>query len=165
MGEEKKVRQRHQPRKICRDRTAAVQQAWAHQADDSGPVRGVLRGVVFAAHGRCKPALKRVQSLLADAGYVGEPFANAVQNILGAHVTVQITKRSERLWNNYADFAQHLIGLARPPDVAYRLDCNSTRRLMHSTPAPSNSVGLFLPGCSGQPGSHRRGFAGLPLVC
>ena len=44
---------------------------------------------------RCKPHLSRVQSLLADSGYVGQPFAVGVQEILGGHVTVQIAKRSE----------------------------------------------------------------------
>ncbi len=44
---------------------------------------------------RCKPALSRVQALLCDSGYVGRPFAQGVQDILGGHVTVQIAKRSE----------------------------------------------------------------------
>jgi transposase len=44
---------------------------------------------------RCKSGLGRVQSLLADSGYVGRPFAQGVSEILGGHVTVQIAKRSE----------------------------------------------------------------------
>lgn len=44
---------------------------------------------------RCKASLTRVQSLLADGGYVGAPFAQGVGDILGGHVTVQIAKRSE----------------------------------------------------------------------
>ena len=44
---------------------------------------------------RCKLALSRVQALLCDSGYVGKPFVQGVQDILGAHVTVQIAKRSE----------------------------------------------------------------------
>jgi len=44
---------------------------------------------------RCKPSLTRAQSLLCDSGYVGEPFAQGVQAILGENVTVQIAKRSE----------------------------------------------------------------------
>jgi hypothetical protein len=44
---------------------------------------------------RCKPNLQRVQGILADGGYVGEPFAQGVRDILGEHVTVQIAKRSE----------------------------------------------------------------------
>ena len=44
---------------------------------------------------RCKRGLKRVQSLLCDSGYTGEPFVQGVQGILGGHVTVQIAKRSE----------------------------------------------------------------------
>jgi len=44
---------------------------------------------------RCKPGLNRVQSLLCDSGYVGEPFAQGVKDVLGKQVTVQIAKRSE----------------------------------------------------------------------
>ena len=44
---------------------------------------------------RCKADLGQVKSLLADSGYVGKPFAQGVQAILGEHVTVQIAKRSE----------------------------------------------------------------------
>lgn len=39
--------------------------------------------------------MSRVQSLLADSGYVGQPFAQGVQEILGGQLTVQIAKRSE----------------------------------------------------------------------
>jgi transposase len=44
---------------------------------------------------RCQPSLHRVESLLADGGYVGDPFAQGVQSVLGEHVSVQIAKRSE----------------------------------------------------------------------
>lgn len=44
---------------------------------------------------RCKVNLSKIQSVLADSGYVGQPFAHAVQQILGEDVTVQIAKRSE----------------------------------------------------------------------
>jgi transposase len=44
---------------------------------------------------RCKQGLNRVQSLLCDSGYTGEPFAQGVRETLGEHVTVQIAKRSE----------------------------------------------------------------------
>lgn len=44
---------------------------------------------------RCKPGLERVQSVLCDSGYVGQPFAQSVREILGQGVTVQIAKRSE----------------------------------------------------------------------
>lgn len=47
------------------------------------------------ALGRNRPGLKRVQSLLADSGYTGKPFAQRVGEILGEAVTVQIAKRSE----------------------------------------------------------------------
>lgn len=47
------------------------------------------------ALGRCKPALSRVQSVLCDSGYTGEPFAQGVREVLGESVTVQIAKRSE----------------------------------------------------------------------
>ena len=52
------------------------------------------KGVLLALT-RCRHTLSRVQSLLADSGYVGQPFAQGVQEILGGHVTVQIAKRSE----------------------------------------------------------------------
>ena len=44
---------------------------------------------------RCKRALGRVQSVLCDGGYTGEPFAQGVRQTLGQEVTVQIAKRSE----------------------------------------------------------------------
>jgi len=44
---------------------------------------------------RSKPALDRLQSLLCDGSYVGEPFAQGVRAIAGDHVTVQIAKRSQ----------------------------------------------------------------------
>lgn len=44
---------------------------------------------------RCKSCLTGVNSLLADGGYVGEPFAQGVRDILGEHVAVQIARRSE----------------------------------------------------------------------
>ena len=44
---------------------------------------------------RCRSGLGRVQGLLADSGYVGQPFAQGMREILGEHVTVQIAKRSE----------------------------------------------------------------------
>ena len=44
---------------------------------------------------RCEPGLKRVESLLCDSGYVGQPFTQGVREILGQSVTVQIAKRSE----------------------------------------------------------------------
>ena len=45
------------------------------------------------ALGRCAADLQAVQSILADGGYVGQPFAEAVEELLGAEV--QIAKRSE----------------------------------------------------------------------
>jgi transposase len=44
---------------------------------------------------RCKSGIDRVQSLLCDSGYVSQPFAQGVQEILGEHVRVRIAKRSE----------------------------------------------------------------------
>ena len=44
---------------------------------------------------RCKGSLETVQSVLADSGYVGKPFAQGVREALGEAVTVQIAKRSE----------------------------------------------------------------------
>lgn len=43
---------------------------------------------------RCKPGLNRVQGLLGDGGYEGQPFAQGVKDILSERVTVQIAKRS-----------------------------------------------------------------------
>lgn len=73
-----------------------------------------------------------MQSLLCDSGYVGQPFAQGVKDILAQHVTVQIAKRSglritfkvmpqrwvversfawleknRRLWKNLRAVAQH----------------------------------------------------------
>ena len=56
--------------------------------------RGDGPGALLALQ-RCKPALGKVQALLCDGGYVGQPFVQGVQEILGGHVTVQIAKRSE----------------------------------------------------------------------
>ena len=47
------------------------------------------------ALGRCKRGLARVQSVLCDGGYTGEPFAQGVRQTLGQEVTVQITRCSE----------------------------------------------------------------------
>jgi transposase len=44
---------------------------------------------------RCKDSLDKVQSVLVDSGYVGEPFAQSVREALGEKVTVQVAKRSE----------------------------------------------------------------------
>ena len=44
---------------------------------------------------RCKRNLGRVQSVLCDGGYTGEPFAHGVRETLGQEVTVQVAKRSE----------------------------------------------------------------------
>lgn len=44
---------------------------------------------------RCKRGLGAVRGVLADSGYVGKPFAQGVQEILGEAVTVQIAKCSE----------------------------------------------------------------------
>ena len=44
---------------------------------------------------RCKDSLDKVQSVLADSGYVGEPFAQSVRETLGEAVTVQVAKRNE----------------------------------------------------------------------
>ena len=44
---------------------------------------------------RGKASLGQVRSALADSGYVGQPFALGMQEILGEHVMVQIAKRNE----------------------------------------------------------------------
>lgn len=50
------------------------------------------KGALLAL-GRCAADLQAVQSVLADGGYVGQPFAQAVEELLGAKV--HIAKRSE----------------------------------------------------------------------
>jgi len=50
------------------------------------------KGALLAL-GRCAADLQAVQSILADGGYIGQPFAHAVEELLGARV--QIAKRSE----------------------------------------------------------------------
>lgn len=52
------------------------------------------KGAVQAMQ-RCKDNLDKVQSVLADSGYVGEPFAQSVQQTLGEKVAVQVVKRSQ----------------------------------------------------------------------
>ncbi|MGH9568543.1 MAG: IS5 family transposase [Candidatus Angelobacter sp.] len=44
---------------------------------------------------RCKAGLGKVQSVLCDSGYTGEPFVLGVREALSQEVTVQIAKRSE----------------------------------------------------------------------
>ena len=53
------------------------------------------RKAALQALRRCKPALGKVQALLCDSGYTGQPFAQGIKDILGEDVTVQIAKRSE----------------------------------------------------------------------
>ena len=47
----------------------------------------------MAAFDRCAEGLQHVTSVLVDGGYSGKPFADAVEEKLGA--TVQVAKRSE----------------------------------------------------------------------
>jgi len=51
------------------------------------------RNGALAALDCCANGLQRVTSVLADGGYSGRPFAEAVEQKLGA--TVQIAKRNE----------------------------------------------------------------------
>ena len=44
---------------------------------------------------RSKPNLSRVQSLLCDSAYVGEPFTQSVRDIVGEQVTTLIAKRGQ----------------------------------------------------------------------
>ena len=50
---------------------------------------------VLQAMRRCKTNLCKIRNVLADSGYVGQPFAQVVKETLGREVTVQIAKRSE----------------------------------------------------------------------
>ena len=58
----------------------------AEVTDRKGALQAMQRG---------KDSLDKVQSVLADSGYVGEPFAEGVRETLGEVVTVQIAKRRE----------------------------------------------------------------------
>ena len=64
----------------------AVAVTTAEVTDRKGALQAMRHG---------KANLSKVQSVLADSGYVGQPFAQGVQEILGEVVTVQIAKRSE----------------------------------------------------------------------
>lgn len=64
----------------------AIEVSTAEVTDRKGALQAIRR---------CKASLAPLQSLLCDSGYVGQPFAQGVQEILGEHVTVQIAKRSE----------------------------------------------------------------------
>ena len=44
---------------------------------------------------RCKTNLCNIQNVLADGGYVGQPFSQAVKETLGETAAVQIAKRGE----------------------------------------------------------------------
>jgi transposase len=68
--------------------TQGLQHAMAVTTAEVTDRKGALQ-----AMDRCKATLVHVQSVLADSGYVGQPFADAVKTALGA--TVQIAKRSE----------------------------------------------------------------------
>jgi transposase len=51
------------------------------------------RSGALLAFSQNKQTLSEVKSVLADSAYTGEPFADSVQNMLGA--TVEIVKRNE----------------------------------------------------------------------
>ena len=51
------------------------------------------RSGALQAIDRCKPNLKRVESVLVDGGYTGQPFADGIKERLDA--TVQVVKRNE----------------------------------------------------------------------
>ena len=51
--------------------------------------------MTLQAFERRKAGLQRTQSVLCDGGYVGQPFAQGMREVLGEHVIVQITKRGE----------------------------------------------------------------------
>jgi Transposase DDE domain len=51
------------------------------------------RNGALAAIDRCNPNLERVESMLVDVGYSGQPFADGVMERLKA--TVQVVKRNE----------------------------------------------------------------------
>jgi transposase len=64
----------------------AVTVSTAEVTDRQGALQALREG---------QSGLGRVQSILGDGGYTGEPFAQGVREILGESVTVQIAKRDE----------------------------------------------------------------------
>jgi transposase len=64
----------------------AIAVSTAEVTDRKGALQALRHG---------KANLNDVQSILADSGYIGEPFAQGVRDILGQNVTVQIARRSE----------------------------------------------------------------------
>ena len=63
---------------------------------DSAELKGYDAGKKVSgvqAIDRCKPNLERVESVLVDGGYTGQPFADGVKERLDA--TVQVVKRNE----------------------------------------------------------------------
>ncbi len=54
---------------------------------------GTDRSGALQAIDRCSPNLERVESVLVDGGYTGQPFADGVKERLDA--TVQVVKRNE----------------------------------------------------------------------
>jgi hypothetical protein len=64
---------------------------YAGTAACSGSQYGDRKGALQALRqGQSRRKLYRVQSLLADGGYVGAPFAQGVREILGKHVQLAI---------------------------------------------------------------------------
>ncbi|CAI10601.1 IS1480 transposase, fragment (plasmid) [Aromatoleum aromaticum EbN1] len=57
----------------------------------------VFCAVLYLLRSGCQGRMlpERVQSVLCDSGYRGQPFAQGVREILGQGVTVQIAKRRE----------------------------------------------------------------------
>ena len=64
----------------------AVAVTTAEVMDRKGALQAMRRG---------KTGLCKIQNVLADSGYVDQPFAQAVKETLGQDVTVQIARRSE----------------------------------------------------------------------
>ena len=62
------------------------------------PAEGTDRAGALEAFVRHKGALTRVETVLADGGYIGEAVAKGVKDVLGA--TVEIAKRNE--WRTFA---------------------------------------------------------------
>ena len=68
--------------------TQGLPHAIAVTTADVGDRQGALDAL-----DRCAASLQQVKSVLVDGGYNGKPFAQVVQNRLGA--TVQVAKRNE----------------------------------------------------------------------
>lgn len=99
---------------------------------------------------RCVTDLQAVQSILADGGYVGQPFALAVEELLGPEV--QIAKRSEL--HTFAVMPQRWV----PGDFAVVKRQSS---LLGEVLEPSDFLTELENECRLKPGANKQGMGFL----